>query len=275
MNQVNKTKCENGHFFNLSKFDCCPICGGRAVGITDIGKSAKPSQYSRKSGLREMDKTERLDDINSGGAPDSGKAGGIKWQFDKPKSERREPDDQKEDKPVPNGNEDRKTTEKNTEQTAQASGTGSGESGLSQAVQSTGSGRFSALPPTVAHHDFPEGAEPPTGWLVCTKGAHRGEAFACFKGRNKIGRNPDNRIIPIREESITRKSHAIITYEPVGRKFYLENGEGDKLVYHNGELLFSHTHKELQAYDQVRLENAVFVFIPLCGERFSWDEDNG
>ncbi len=280
---MNKVKCANGHFFDADRFNgCCPICRSTAAGQVEDKKSRTPVQSIRKSRLDNMDKTELLvEEQKVVSESVVGKSSGIKWRLGTKKPEEvsqvREKSEpvqnqavEEKDPPVvrsmqPSG--DRNDVSDVSEQPAKEI---SGGSSLTQAVAATGHGAFSALPKTTAYYELEAETEPPTGWLVCTKGAHRGEAFACKSGRNRIGRNPSCNISLMNDTSITREPHAMIIYDPKDRKFYLQNGTGDGLVYRNGSLLFSH--EELKAYDKVQMGTAEFVFVPLCGEQFTWDD---
>ena len=140
---------------------------------------------------------------------------------------------------------------------------------LQSAVKNTASTLPSPLPKTVAYYDFDD-AIPPVGWLVCVKGTYIGHAFECRTGRNRIGRNPDLDISLTEDKSISREPHAILIYEPKERKFFIQAGSSDGLVYHNGSLLFGH--QELSLYDRISLGKAEFIFLPLCGNQFTWDD---
>ncbi len=135
------------------------------------------------------------------------------------------------------------------------------------------SGSSAALEKTkVVYDDY---GNPPVGWLVCVKGDHAGEAFECITGRNRIGRNRDYEIPILADRTVSRSVHATIIYEPKSRKFFIQAGGGDGLVYKNDDILFGH--EELNLYDKITLGKAEFVFVPLCGESFTWDdylEDN-
>ena len=140
---------------------------------------------------------------------------------------------------------------------------------LVKAVEATASKNISALPKTVAYYNF-DRVVPPVGWLVCTKGACQGQAFECRTGRNRIGRGADMDINLAEEHTVSRETHAILIYEPRQRKFYIQAGSGEGLTYLNDSLVFSHD--ELRAYDKLALGKAEFVFLPLCGDRFTWDD---
>lgn len=287
---MNKVKCVNGHFFNLDKFSCCPICNGGVAGLSDSRKPKPAVEQIHKSRLDNVDKTARLVETDTpDAAPATGKAGGIKWRFgqrtpDAPEKEAERPKpEQEQEQAAPQAGETAEEppqpelpecgTADQAEPAAPPAEGGQKEpegSALTRAVAATGHGAFSALPKTVAYYDDFSETEPPTGWLVCVKGVYQGQAFGCKAGRNRIGRNANFDISLMNDVSITREPHAILIYEPKQRVFYLQNGTGDGLVYLNGSLLFSH--EQLHAYDKVQIGNAEFVFLPLCGEQFTWDD---
>ena len=108
------------------------------------------------------------------------------------------------------------------------------------------------------------------GWLVCVSGRYKGRAFVCEEGRNRIGNDMSYEIALTMEPSVTREVHAYLIYEPKNSVFYLENGIGNGLVYLNDEILFSHN--KLEAYDKIQIGKVTFVFVPLCGDKFKWED---
>lgn len=288
---MNKVKCTNNHFFDADRFNCCPICGGAIAGKSEKRKKPAEVEPIRQSRLDPMDKTALMDETETKASrPVTGQAGGIKWHFwSKPQSEpaaqpqetveppkqpqepvevqEAVPSVQPEEKPVNDDAAEEQLPVRPVMQPRQDAPASS----LTQAVAATGHGLTSALPKTVAYYDLAEtDTEPPTAWLVCVKGVYQGQAFACKSGRNRVGRNPNCNVNLVNDTSVTREPHAVIIYDPKQRKFYLQNGSGDGLVYLNGSLLFAH--EELNAYDQVQIGNAEFLFFPLCGERFAWED---
>jgi hypothetical protein len=113
-------------------------------------------------------------------------------------------------------------------------------------------------------------AEPVVGWLVCVGGCHFGECFNIYAGKNSIGRNEDNRIVIPNDDTISRVKHALIIYEPRKRNFFLQPGDSSGLTYLNGDYMMEA--KQLATRDMIDLGNSEFMFMPLCGEGFSWEE---
>lgn len=140
---------------------------------------------------------------------------------------------------------------------------------LRDAVGMTASKSVSPLPKTMAYYGFNE-VKPPVAWLVCVKGPYAGRAFECKTGRNRIGRDPGMDVCLTEDPAVSRDTHTIVTYEPKQRAFYLDPGTGSGLTYLNGDYIFDH--KELHGYDKIELGGSVFLFLPLCGEQFSWSD---
>lgn len=113
-------------------------------------------------------------------------------------------------------------------------------------------------------------AEPVVGWLVCVGGCHFGESFSIYAGKNSVGRSEENHVVISGDSSISRIKHALIVYEPKRRNFYLQPGDSSGLTYLNDDYI-TDSHK-LSLHDIVELGESKFMFIPLCGETFSWED---
>ena len=117
--------------------------------------------------------------------------------------------------------------------------------------------------------DLPEG--PVVGWLVVVEGPGRGKSVTLGYGMNSIGREPGNRVIlPFGDMQISRTKHATVTYDPRGRKFFIQHGESSNLTYVGEQPVLSPV--ELKSGEIIRLgDTTVLKFIPLCGDEFNWD----
>lgn len=74
------------------------------------------------------------------------------------------------------------------------------------------------------------------------------------------------------DNSISQRNHAVIVYDPKKRNFYLLPGDASGLAYLNNEAVYTPT--ELAAYDVIQLGRSMFLFIPLCGVHFEWENNN-
>ena len=84
-----------------------------------------------------------------------------------------------------------------------------------------------------------------------------------------MGRNPDNRIVFAKDGQISREKHAFIMYEPKKHEFFIQSGDSSGLTYVNNENIIGA--KKIDAYDIIELGGSQFIFIPLCCDRFSWE----
>lgn len=258
---MNKVKCSNGHFFDADRFESCPICGAEASAAVKVETpattadripsttpllEAEQSLSSEVPISEEMGKIAPLEKLH----PENS---GLK-------------EDSIPEKVIQNKSQQPVTSTPALPQSGVAPSSGDL---LRKAVEATASTRTSALPKTVAYYDF-DTVEPPVGWLICVKGEYIGHTFECKTGRNRIGRNQDMEINLADDLTVTREAQAIIIYEPKKRQFFIQVGAGDGLVYLNGEMVFSH--EPLAPYDMLSLGKTDFIFLPLCGEKFSWDE---
>ena len=111
------------------------------------------------------------------------------------------------------------------------------------------------------------GFVPTVGWVICIRGPHKGQDFRLVTGYNKIGRNPDMAISLPNDDQISRDSHAIVAYEPSAKKFF---AAGDKnMIYINGNFVMGM--QELHTNDVIKVGASEIMFVPLCGEVFTWD----
>ncbi len=113
--------------------------------------------------------------------------------------------------------------------------------------------------------------EPVVGWLVCTEGCHYGKSFELRPKRNFIGRGDENDVVLAGDPSVSEYRHTIVIYDPRSRNFIVQQGDSRELSYLNGALLLNS--EMLKAYDILSVGDEQLLFIPMCGEAFSW-EDN-
>jgi hypothetical protein len=115
------------------------------------------------------------------------------------------------------------------------------------------------------------GLDPVVGWLVCIEGPDRGRDYRIHTGRNFIGRSAAMDIAISGDASISRENHAEVIYDPKHRDFSLEKGQTREMVYLNDERVSGET--PLAPYDQIELGASKLLFVPFCGERFTWKRE--
>lgn len=124
---------------------------------------------------------------------------------------------------------------------------------------------------TVALAQESMGFDPIAGWLVCVHGTARGEQYLIRTERNSLGRGSKMDICIKGDLGISRENHATISYNPRARTFTLIPGEGKSIIYLNGQEVLSPT--QLTVYDRIEISATVLVFVPLCSEVFSWEDE--
>lgn len=117
-----------------------------------------------------------------------------------------------------------------------------------------------------------EDMEPVTGWLVCIEGPRRGRDYKIRAGKNFVGRADNMQIRIIGDNEIARENHAVVVYDKKNRSTHLLPGDSIGLAYLNGEAVF--TPVELTAFSVIEMGQSKFIFIPLCGEHFEWENNN-
>ena len=113
--------------------------------------------------------------------------------------------------------------------------------------------------------------DPPVGWLVVVQGPGQGKVVTLGNGVNTIGRDSGERIcLDFGDTLISRHRHALITYDPKGKKFYVQQGDGKNLTYIGDTPVLTPT--ELEEFSLIQMGETVLLFVPLCGARFDWAE---
>lgn len=115
-------------------------------------------------------------------------------------------------------------------------------------------------------------ADPVVGWLVVVDGPGKGNYLKLGNGQNSIGRGATERIkLDFGDDLISRSNHAMLTFDPRGGDFYIQQGSGTNLAYIDNNPVLAPT--KLSAGSRITLGDTTLMFAPLCGENFSWDED--
>ena len=123
---------------------------------------------------------------------------------------------------------------------------------------------------TAQAQDDPMG-DPVVGWLVVIDGPGKGHHLKLGYGQNSIGRGEGQRVrLDFGDSEISRDNHAMLTYDPRGRAFYIQQGAGTNLTYMNGAPVLSPT--QLQPMNRIALGATTLLFVPLCGDAFNWDD---
>lgn len=111
---------------------------------------------------------------------------------------------------------------------------------------------------------------PVVGWLVCVDGPAKGRDYRIHTQKNWIGRAPHMDICISGDNCISAEEDAFIAYEPKKKFFHFVPGKGRNLMYLNDDVLLSPV--QLKPYDILTIGQTKLMFVPLCGERFDWDD---
>lgn len=124
---------------------------------------------------------------------------------------------------------------------------------------------------TVAVMQKKIGIDPAVGFLVCVSGPHRGTDYKLVAGRNFIGRAAAMDVSLADDDTVSRESHALVTYDSKHNRFSLSPGQGRGITYCNDEQV-EMVHP-LKAYDIIEVGKSRLLFLPLCGDQFQWNEE--
>jgi len=105
-----------------------------------------------------------------------------------------------------------------------------------------------------------------TGWLVCRKGPGKGTDYHIFSGRNRIGGGRTMEVSMWEDRQIVEDNHVSLIYDPKNDNYWLIPGTATAFV--NGELLIDA--RMLADYDIIGLGESELVFIPYCKSRMKW-----
>lgn len=293
------TKCEKKHFYDADKYDKCPHCGGaNLTPARDNPKSHKPGGggFSPASGSSNTltSQTSHL----GGQLMDKNTASFIEeFSHPKPAQASKPPVAPKPNPPVipitpyksaapvnkgVSGEDEETVMERTPLPVSPTSHTGTPSTNLPQKVDEKPPERSvqSQLKSIVSHGNTDdqrtvafydvENSHPVVGWLVGVKGVYLGESFNLKAGQNFVGRALNMDVPLTKDTSVSRNKHAIVIYDPKNKKFFVQPGESSGLTYLNGELLLIPT--PIQEYEKIIVGNSELVFVPFCGDKFSWED---
>jgi hypothetical protein len=116
------------------------------------------------------------------------------------------------------------------------------------------------------------GLDPVVGWLVCVEGIEKGKDYRLHSEKNMAGRS-DSMDIVVKDPTISRENHAFFVFDPKGKTFLVQEGDGRGLVYVNGSQVIGS--RVLVPHDRIEMGESAFLFVPFCGEKFSWENGGG
>jgi hypothetical protein len=112
------------------------------------------------------------------------------------------------------------------------------------------------------------GIDPVVGWLVCVDGPGKGRDFRIHTERNFIGRGPSMDISIPGDETISRDRHAVLTFDPKKKQFWIQPGESTGMVYLNGEAIY--VPQQLKERDVIEVGQSKLQFVSFVHDGFQW-----
>jgi hypothetical protein len=107
------------------------------------------------------------------------------------------------------------------------------------------------------------------GWLIGLNGSSRGESYPVRVGRNVLGRDRRSDIIVTDDQASSH--HADLVFRPEERRFILMDHNSTNGTYVNESEI--EPRRDLGARDVIRIGVQKFLFMPLIGEGFYWDDE--
>ena len=272
MSEKMTIRCPKGHFYNGNLFDSCPHCADGLAegptehvwgsGVSSTVKEEKHTTSKQRQGLSIWKKKEKLIEKEQ-----------EKVQAAKQGEKKTERMNVWEEEPAPQQKEENKPAESGNmgggyvyQQAPVQENRSSLQAGLAQAarpVENLDEGK------TVGYFHTNGHEEPPVGYLICTAGDDYGKGFLLKSGNNNVGRSSTMDVI-VMDPKVSREKQLSVIYEPLKREFYVKPGDGSALTYCNDELVLGV--RKLQSHDVIAVGDTKLMLIPVCSERFSWDE---
>ena len=264
-------ECEKGHSYDPSKFDECPIC--------KVEKSTREKERPADDPLNGLIKCKNGHFFDNGmfnrcpyckdGDADELKSEieTLKEQVELLKSQKNEAEERAED----NLNKVKKLTRTLKDEVSKNELLRQEIEELRSHIQEEKTGAEDNFDPdrTIIQSVISESKT--LGWLAVKTPQMRGRIFVLKKAMSSIGRGaPGYEAVDVDikwDRNISRGTQAVICYNRTKKTFTLEK-KGKSTVYHND--IPTQTLLNLAPYDCIRLGETEMIFVPLCGDNFSW-----
>lgn len=261
---IRKIQCTDGHYYDGNKYEVCPICGApekeeNAPKIVEL--RPKPEKQEKKESAEKvgmfdfLHRKKKNDDMN---IPDDKTRGlGDITQMQGGGVSPIETEEQTEI--------EEQVNETVILESVNVTPKGETPPSLSKQVEE----KVNTIDAKTIGRYTTEETEPVVGWVAAINSTSRGLSFELYDGKNSIGRMRTNKVALENEPSVSREKHAYIIFDAKNCIFYIQSGETDKMTYLNDSPVLMP--QQLNAYDKIQLGDCELIFIPLCGDKFSWD----
>ena len=248
--------CGKGHYYNPELYSSCPECAKENGSVGDIGATEPVDFGAYAGGVSDIGATEP---VNFGAyAANTGNVGATE--------------------PVNFGGFGGSTAMPATEPAkVQIPVGGPLETDFFRSNVNTGNGgskvqEYGATMYADSLNQFNKGIQfqPVVGWLVCIDGPAKGRDYRIHSQYNYIGRAQHMDICISGDDCISAERAAVIAYDSEEKFFSFGPSMGHNVVRVNGKMLMNAV--VLNAYDELTIGKTKLLFIPLCGERFDWND---
>lgn len=244
--------CGRGHFYNPNEYSSCPQCAKENAGGGDVLGVTEPVDFGKYAGNFGSGDAVSFDSFASGGAlgvtePVSGFAGGSVSEIGATE---------------PIDGFGGQGSMMMTEDFKESYGGGSKVQDYAPTApvsMAVGTDSYAGKP-----------FLPVVGWLVCIEGAAKGRDYRIHSQYNYIGRGQHMDICISGDDCISAEKAAILAYDDQEKFFSFGPGMGHNVVRVNGKMLMNAV--ALEAYDVLTIGKTKLLFVPLCGERFDWND---
>lgn len=124
---------------------------------------------------------------------------------------------------------------------------------------------------TVSIFGNSNGVEPVVGWLVAIEGPDKGLSYNLKAGKNYIGRAATMDVVIINDKKVSREKHCCMLFDPMTNDTYILANSSEGMIHMNGSALLDNV--KLKERDCFVIGDTKFMFVPFCGEYFSWEEE--
>ncbi|WP_298835767.1 FHA domain-containing protein [uncultured Roseobacter sp.] len=113
----------------------------------------------------------------------------------------------------------------------------------------------------------------PVAWMVVVSGPGRGASFTLQDGVSRIGRADDQTVaLNFGDNAISRENHVSVAYDAEQNSFFIGHSGKANLVRLNDKPLLST--ETISNGDLIRIGETTLRLVTLCGEAFSWNDED-
>lgn len=264
-------RCENGHYYDDTKFAQCPHCGVLPI-MNENVEQKQEKKPKRFSFFRKVDKVvppadEYEEDDDRTVALDEDDDRTVALADDDDRTMAFFEDD---DRTVALEDDDRTIALEDDNQTIAFREKPAFFEDDDRTVALEEDDRTVALEDDNQTEKIPETSmDYIAGWIVCTAGADKGKDFRLYQGFNRIALQKRGVRIVLQTKESDEVAGAIV-YDDNSNRFFVMPQQTE--ISLNG--VFVTDAKEIQSGDEIAVAGEKFIFVAFCGEGRRWDAEN-